>query len=356
MGRDPASWSLPHVWSPPPTPANELRRLDALAACAIIDTPKDERFDRLTRLAMQYYGADAAFIGVIDADYQWIKSATSDAIPISVRRHESVCGLIVSSGTSLVVGDLHADPRLDGHPLARDFPLRFYAGVPLVVEEGLTIGSFCVLRAEPAPAALFDIGPLRDFAALAVDAIELDRINRNLAHLAQIDALTGLANRRSFDSALERGVRRARRTGGPLSVIIVDLDRFKALNDTLGHPAGDAALRRVGDALAGIVSRKLDAICRYGGEEFALVLPDTDEAGALMIAETVQRAVAQAGLVHPLGGTLTASLGVATAWGRVAEPERLIAEADRALYDAKRAGRDRVMASRPSPAPLAVNG
>lgn len=328
------------MWSLPKPPANELRRLEILEACSIMDTPQDERFDRLIRLASSFYGADVAFIGLIDADYQWIKAVNSDEIAPIIERRNSVCNLMVESGEPLVVGDMKTDPRLDGHPIVPMLTLRFYAGVPLLAEGDHVIGSFCVLRREAGRAEEFDLAPLIDLAAVAVDEIELHRLNRELARLAQIDALTGLTNRRGFDAALDRAVRRTRRTGAPLSLIVIDLDRFKVLNDAFGHPAGDAVLRQLGGALAGAANRPYDTASRYGGEEFVLILPDTDAAGARRVAERVRDLFAQAALPHPLGGCVTASFGIATTSGPLADAGRLLADADGALYEAKRRGRD----------------
>jgi diguanylate cyclase (GGDEF)-like protein len=332
------------LWTLPQPPANEIERLDVLSACSIMDTGRDERFDRLTRLATRFYDADVAFIGLVDADFQWMKAVNSEEIAPFIARKDSVCNLIIESGEPLIVGDLKTDPRLEGHPIVPLLTLRFYAGVPLVVAPDLVIGSMCVMRRDAADTSSFDVEPLRELAAIAIDEIELHKLNQELTRLSQIDALTGIANRRGFDDAIDRAVRRAHRTGAPLSLLLIDLDRFKPLNDMLGHQAGDEVLRRLGGLLAGAVSRPYDATCRYGGEEFAIVLPDTDSAGACHVAERLQRWLAEAALPHPLGGFVTASTGVATLSGHEVEAGKLVAAADAALYEAKRRGRDCIVA------------
>lgn len=331
------------MWTLPAPPANEAERLEILAACGIMDTPPEERFDRLVRLAKVFYRADVSFISFIDAEHQWMKATSSDALATSYPRRMSICNMMVSTGAPLVVGDLRNDPRLHGHPVVPSLAWRFYAGVPLVAVNRAVIGSMCVLREEAGLAQDFDIEPLTELAAIAIDAIDLRQRNSELERLSQIDGLTGIANRRGFDDALDRAVRRARRTGQPLSLLLVDIDHFKELNDTLGHPAGDAALRRLAAVLRETVRRPYDTVSRYGGEEFGVILPDTDADGAGHIGETLRAAVSAAGLAHPAQPHITVSLGCATLAGEAVNPVELVAQADAALYRAKRAGRNRLM-------------
>lgn len=332
------------MWHTPPVPPNEEQRLGALAACQIMDTPHDARFDRLTYLAQRFYDADVAFIGFIDDKYQWMKSLTSgDIIPPAIEREKSVCQVMVASGRPLVVGDLHTDERFTGHPTIPLLPLHFYAGVPLLVPPGLVIGSLCVLRGAPGVEEDFDVQPLVELAAIAVDELELNTLNRELTRLTRVDALTGLANRRCFDEELARAGQRCRRTGEALSVMLIDIDRFKALNDGLGHQAGDEALRRVGAALGGMAARQDDTLARYGGEEFAAILCGSDESGALSVAGRIRSALAQAAIVHPVTGKVTVSIGIVSRPASEIDLDRMIAQADAALYEAKRRGRDLVV-------------
>ena len=184
-------------------------------------------------------------------------------------------------------------------------------------------------------------------------------LNAELAHLANNDALTGLANRRRFDEILEAEWRRAERDDGPISLLLLDVDRFKLFNDRYGHQGGDGCLRAVADAVRGVISRPGDLTARYGGEEFAMVLPGTDAKGAAVVAERVRRAVEALALPHDgnpfCGGVVTVSIGCATsgpATGRQPDRDALVAAADTCLYEAKRTGRNRVTASLPD-APLA---
>ncbi|MCJ8142448.1 sensor domain-containing diguanylate cyclase [Ancylobacter sp. A5.8] len=332
------------MWSPPPPPKNEAARLVALEACGIMDTPPEERFDRLTRLAQRVYNADVAFIGFIDAHHQWMKSVTTADIAPSIERRKSVCQHVVSSGQPLVVRDFRTDSAFEGHPVAPRLPLRFYAGVPIRLTPDLVVGSLCVLRREPAAdGEAIDLAALEDIAAIAVDEIELRQMNQALTRLTRIDALTGLANRRGFDEALERAVVRCRRTSEPLSLAMIDIDHFKVVNDTLGHPAGDEALRRLATTLPHAFRRTDDVIARYGGEEFAVIFPSGTEEAAREAGERLRAELKAVAIPHPTRGIVTVSVGIATQIGGDLAAETLIADADAALYAAKRQGRDRVL-------------
>ncbi len=169
---------------------------------------------------------------------------------------------------------------------------------------------------------------------------ELEAANASLARSAAVDGLTGVGNRRAFDQALASAFVRSKRRGERLSLILVDLDHFKRLNDEFGHSAGDLALKAAAKALSD-GARKADAVTRFGGEEFAVILPGAGLAEAVAVAQRLRQAVADLdGLARPI----TASFGVATVGPETASPEGLIAEADRALYQSKQDGRNRVTA------------
>jgi len=164
---------------------------------------------------------------------------------------------------------------------------------------------------------------------------------------SQHDALTGVANRGSFDAQLQKEASRARRARTPLSLVLADIDHFKRYNDHYGHQAGDACLRQVAEALQLACRRPADIVARYGGEEFALVLPETPAEGARLVAEVARAAVLACAIAHaPAAGAqyVSVSAGVATAaQGEGSEPRLLLAAADAALYRAKDLGRNRVV-------------
>lgn len=161
---------------------------------------------------------------------------------------------------------------------------------------------------------------------------------------AHTDPLTGVANRRLFDEALDREVRRSRRYRWPLTVLMLDLDHFKAINDAFGHLIGDLVLERVGGILRHAV-READVACRYGGEEFAVILPETSRVGGFAVAERIRRRLVHAFEEREIGGhavAMSVSIGLATYPEDGLHPVEILARADEALYGAKRAGRNTV--------------
>lgn len=176
--------------------------------------------------------------------------------------------------------------------------------------------------------------------------LSLETLNHELETLASEDSLTGLSNRRKFDSALKTEFNRALRNRSWLALIMIDVDRFKQFNDLYGHPAGDDCLTRVSEALQTVPNRAGDLLARYGGEELVVLLPDTDEKGAEAIAERVRAAIQALEITHSAnpGGVVTISAGVATILPTRGEKTSLdlLQAADEALYDAKAGGRNRV--------------
>ncbi len=190
-------------------------------------------------------------------------------------------------------------------------------------------------------------GALQDVTERKRAALELERVNTTLAKMSYTDALTALGNRRLFDDALQAEWNRAARSGEPLSILMIDIDYFKRYNDLYGHPAGDRCLQQVAMVLQGALHRVHEKAMRYGGEEFAILLPRTDLAGAEVVAHRVLASVAAADICHdgsPLGPRVTVSLGAACHMPRAeVSPTVLVREADRALYRAKEEGRGRLV-------------
>ncbi|MEX1033122.1 MAG: diguanylate cyclase [Cellvibrionaceae bacterium] len=174
--------------------------------------------------------------------------------------------------------------------------------------------------------------------------VDLKNANRELSKLTKVDPLTQVANRRHFDEAGENEVTVARKKGRPLSVVMVDIDHFKAINDAHGHLVGDKCLKLVAKCISQNVGRPADLVARYGGEEFALILPDTDEANAVTLANRIRAAIDNVALIYDGRSIpMTASLGVT---GRVPTQgdtlNSLVSEADKAMYQAKENGRNQV--------------
>jgi len=175
---------------------------------------------------------------------------------------------------------------------------------------------------------------------------KLQAANQQLLRLSVVDAVTGIANRRSFDQTLDRVWRSASRHQWEVALIMIDIDFFKSYNDSLGHPAGDDCLRRVTKGLTDALKRPDDFLARYGGEEFAFILPQTDLAGASVVAERLRGSIEALDIRHPastIANHVTISQGVASILPtRESARFTLISMADEALYGAKKSGRNRV--------------
>lgn len=255
---------------------------------------------------------------------------------VDVNRAAEEVGLKVYGDVPLALGTLWArGPEAAGSPAQCVF-LAAHDGQLRTFEVTLTrLGK----REAPGRSALL----LRDVTIRERIRRDLERANTDLERLARTDPLTDLSNRRRFMEALEREADRCQRYLRPVSVVLLDLDNFKSVNDTHGHAAGDEVLREVAGVLHS-VCRDVDLAARLGGEELALLLPETEANGARVVAERVREQIAAQPHRSPAGRTfhVTASLGVATA-SSSCDGEALLQAADEALYQAKAEGRDRVV-------------
>ena len=190
------------------------------------------------------------------------------------------------------------------------------------------------------------IGVLQDITEKKTAALELQRLNKQLARLSTTDALTEIGNRRLFDQTLQSEWARAARRSEAIGLLMIDIDHFKAFNDHYGHPAGDACLRKVARLLGSAAQRSGELVARYGGEEFTVLLPGADLAETCRTAERCCSIVADARIAHgasPIAAWLSVSIGAASRMASAgAEAAGLLAAADAALYRAKRNGRGRV--------------
>jgi diguanylate cyclase (GGDEF)-like protein/PAS domain S-box-containing protein len=188
-----------------------------------------------------------------------------------------------------------------------------------------------------------DIAGKAYLVGMGLDVTERKKLERELEHQAQTDFLTGIPNRRHFLNLADLELARARRYARPFSMLMLDLDLFKSVNDRYGHRIGDLTLQKVVEVCGGML-REVDVVGRLGGEEFGIILPETDAEQALQVADRVRQAVASASVALPQGGSvgITTSIGVATYSEADPDFDAVLARADRALYEAKRSGRDRV--------------
>jgi diguanylate cyclase (GGDEF)-like protein len=233
-------------------------------------------------------------------------------------------------------------PKMDGYEMARRLranpATRF---IPIIIQTSMRSAAEDARRGAEVGALGYITDPtdLGLLLARARTLLDFKNYLDSCEEAAFTDHLTGLANRRRFERQLEREVARTRRYGRPFCLLMLDIDHFKLVNDTYGHEAGDEALRRLANALqAG--TRGIDTAARIGGEEFALVLPETDRVRGCEVAERLRQAIKETDI--PAAGRITVSIGLAECTGAYSDVRELFAAADAALYEAKRAGRDRV--------------
>lgn len=314
----------------------ESERLAALDRYDILDTPPEEAFDRITRLTRSVFDVPMSTISLIDGHRQWFKSrAGFDSCETS--RGLALCDYTIRETTPLIIPDTLVDPRYSTHPSVIGDPhVRFYAGAQLSVPGGYAIGTLCAFDTRPRPFSNEQTEMLQDLARIVLSELELRT-------LLMKDSLTGALSRRALRDEASRAIKVAAQHGQHLSVIMFDLDHFKAINDGHGHHAGDrvltASVKTVQNTL-----RKADCIGRIGGEEFAILLPLTDLGDAMAVAEKLRAAIGSLVLPGPKGPiTVSASLGVATFDYSARDFDELIRRADTAMYEAKLAGRNRCM-------------
>jgi len=348
-------------------PENETERLAELQSYQILDTLPEEAYDDIAYLASQICSCPIALVSLIDKNRQWFKSRIGVEASETARDLAFCAHAILEPGELLEISDTRQDPRFAAHPLVVDGPLiRFYAGAPLVTSSGSALGTLCVIDRQPRELSDAQKQALRALSRQVMTQLELrqtvtelsrrsaqqrryeeqlrgyqrklERSNKLLEVQTVTDPLTGLFNRRAFLAKLEEESERARRHGLPLSLALLDVDAFKSYNDTYGHPAGDEVLKRVAQVLQGH-KRRTDFVARHGGEEFAVILVNTDEAGGRILAERFRQAIEKA---NWRDRPVTASFGLAAAVGSEQPTSSLINDADRALYQAKKRGRNRV--------------
>lgn len=315
--------------------ADEPARLAALQRLAILDTPREEAFDNVVNLVRTVLSVPISAVTLIDKDRQWFK-AIEGIDATETPRSESFCAHAIRQDAPLLIPDATQDSRVSDYPAVTQDPhVRAYAGVPLVTSDGYNVGALCAVDTKTREFTESELDILRNFARIVVNEMELRRI-------AERDQLTGALTRRGFIEKVNQEIARCHRYGRAASLVLIDVDHFKSVNDTWGHPAGDAVLRDLAATL-GTAGRSADMLGRLGGEEFAMLLPETGVSEALAAAERFRAAIEARPIVVAPTRTIavTASFGIAMLDSGITVAEEWIARADGPLYDAKRGGRNR---------------
>src|ERR1700722_1266919 len=263
----------------------EAARLAALDSYDILDTPAEEAFDRITRIARNVFGTSMSTVTFIDGHRQWFKSRQG-VVDHQTCKADSFCNVAIRQTEVLVVPDALTDPRFAETGLVVGPPhIRFYAGAPLRTSDGHGLGALCVVDTKPREFGAAEIAILRDLGDMVMRELEAQR-------LTSTDSLTGALSRQGFRNDAQRAIALALRHKHATSCIVFDVDHFKQVNDKYGHAAGDAVLVECVQACRERL-RSSDIFGRIGGEEFAVVLPHTGAADAMKVAETLRASIAQ---------------------------------------------------------------
>jgi len=312
----------------PALPADEGCRLADLQRLNLLDTPDEERFDRLTRLARRLFDVPIVLISLVDSDRQWFKSCLG--LPVrQTPRNISFCGHAILGEAPLLVEDASQDPRFADNPLVTGEPhIRFYAGHPLQISSGSRLGTLCLIDRRPRQLNQEDLALLADLAAMAVRELE------SLA-LATVDELTQISNRRGFIQLANKSLQHSYRLGHLACLLFMDLNGFKQINDRFGHAEGDRALKDFAQLMEQEF-RQADIFARLGGDEFVVLLPECDRRQAEGVLARFRLALQQFNASANRGYDIRFSTGVVEY--RPEQPPELaalLARADEYMYLSK---------------------
>ena len=260
----------------PDIPINEKKRLNMLKSLNILDTAAEERFDRITRMAKRMFNVPIAMVSLVDENRQWFKSCIGIGVNESPREL-SFCGHAILDDKVLLINSTKDDVRFFDNPLVTgEMNIQFYAGCPLIVN-GYKLGTLCIADNQERAFNSDDVASLKDLAA----TVELEL---SAMQIATHDELTGVLNRRGFMSLAQNTLHLSIRNQFPVSLVYVDLDEFKWINDNYGHQVGDDILETFASLLLSQF-RESDLVARLGGDEFILLLNSTSKEEAVEVVE-----------------------------------------------------------------------
>ncbi|TPG52091.1 GGDEF domain-containing protein [Sphingomonas glacialis] len=309
-------------------------RVAALHRLEVLDTAVEEPFEKIMMLVRTVLSVPIVTVTLVDRDRQWFK-AKHGIDQSETPRSVSFCTHTIQQRHPLVVEDALLDSKFADSPLVVGAPhVRSYAGIPLRTPDGYNVGALCAMDTRPRQFSPAEVSILGNFAKIVCDELELRQI-------ARVDYLTGALTRRAFVEQGEREVELARRHGRPSSLVMLDVDHFKRVNDSFGHALGDQVLQQIAD-IATVALRPNDLFGRLGGEEFALLLPETTGTSAVVVAERLRQRIAERTMTIPGVDDLhvTASFGVAELSASTNSFAAWLESAETMLYAAKTGGRN----------------
>ena len=313
----------------PETPENEAFRLSTLKSLDVLDTESEERFDRLTRMCKRLFGVPIALVSLVDQNRQWFKSCVGLSVS-ETPRDISFCGHAILGNDIFVIPDAARDERFADNPLVVDAPhIRFYAGYPLKSHNGAKLGTLCIIDREPRTLTQDDLETLEDLGLM---------VERELAavQLATLDDLTKISNRRGFLTLAQHTLNLCMRQQIPASLVFVDLNDFKPINDTFGHAEGDSALIAFTEHMKNTF-RESDLFARLGGDEFVILLSSSSSESARSIMKRFSESLEAINREANRGYDITFSYGIVEF-----DPEKhatvddLLAEGDALMYECKK--------------------
>jgi diguanylate cyclase (GGDEF)-like protein len=313
----------------PDVPDNEASRLKTLRSLDILDTPSEERFDRLTRMAKRMFNVPIALVSLVDEDRQWFKSCVGLSAT-ETPRDISFCGHAILGHEIFIIPDAAKDERFADNPLVTGDPkIRFYAGCPLSFTDGSRLGTLCIIDQKPRELTPDDLADLKDLALTA--ELELAAVQ-----LATRDELTSILNRRGFMLIGQHSLNVCTRQSIPVSLAFLDLDSFKPINDNFGHAAGDHVLRVIAEQMSK-VCRTSDLYGRLGGDEFVALFINASKEDAENIMKRLQQTVNDVLLQENSGYDASFSYGVVSFDPKIhTSIEMLVSEADALMYASKK--------------------
>lgn len=315
-------------------PDDEEGRIRALLRLDLLDTPAEPPFENIVSLIQRTLNVPMCAITLIDRERQWLKARRGMDVS-ETARDISFCTHTIQNEQPLIVQETLDDPRFRHNPYVTGEPfVRSYAGIPLKIPDGYQIGSLCIIDTTPREFSASEIELLQQFAKSVLSEFELRRT-------AATDYLTKALSRRGWQECATSQFRLSMQDKAPLSLAILDIDRFRWINERFGHSAGDQVLVTLADVCMETI-RDYDFFGRLGGEEFAILLPDSGVDAAHEIAESLRIACEK--IEHRLSETVTAtvSAGVTEMMPGDKDIWALVDRADLALCEAKRSGRNRV--------------